>query len=155
MVKKLSLATFLKGSKKKKGGENVMFRVDSIHQLTKNALDATSLRQEIISSNIANVNTKDYKAKQVIFETELKEALSSSGSVMRATDARHFGVGSNVSSVQARIVEDSENLTMNVDGNSIDIELEMSKMAANQIQYNALIQSTSSRLNDYHSVIKG
>lgn len=132
-----------------------MFRVDSIYELTKSALDATALRQEIISSNIANVNTKDYKAKQVVFETELKEAMSSSGSVMRATDPRHFGVGDNMSSIQPKVIEDKDNLSMNVDGNSIDIELEMSNMAANQIQYNTLIQSTSSRLNDYHSVIKG
>lgn len=132
-----------------------MFQIDGTYSLAKTALDATSLRQQAISSNIANVNTQDYKAKQVVFETELKNALSSSPSVMRATDSRHFGVGSDVNSITPRIVEDSAEDKMNVDGNSIDIELEMSNMAANTIQYNALIQATSGRLNDYHYVIRG
>lgn len=154
MEKKILLTTFLKGKTTKEGAV-LMFRVDSVYELTKSALGATSLRQEVISNNIANVNTKDYKAKQVIFETELEKALSSSASVMKATDSRHFGVGRDLSSITARVVEDKESQKMNVDGNSIDIDLEMANMAANQIQYNTLIQSANSRLQDYHSVIKG
>lgn len=132
-----------------------MFQIDSAYSLAKTALDATTLRQEAISSNIANVNTEDYKAKQVVFETELKNALSSSAGVMKATDPRHFGVGNDLNSISPKIVEDSEEDKMNVDGNSVDIELEMSNMAANTIQYNALIQLTSGRINDYHYVIRG
>lgn len=138
----------------KKGGQG-MFRLDGAYQLSRVALDATSLRQDIISNNIANVNTKDYKAKQVVFETELKKVMNSPAGVMKATDSRHFGVSDNLESIQPKIIEDSENQKMNVDGNSIDIDLEMANMAANQIQYNTLIQTTESRLNNYHYVIRG
>ncbi|MGL4338619.1 MAG: flagellar basal body rod protein FlgB, partial [Turicibacter sp.] len=38
---------------------------DSVFVLTKQALDAASLRQETITHNITNVKTKGYKAKVV------------------------------------------------------------------------------------------
>ena len=44
------------------------------YELLKNALDASSLRQEAISSNIANVNTANYKVNQVVFESLLGKA---------------------------------------------------------------------------------
>ena len=41
--------------------------------LLERALDAASLRQQVISSNIANVNTEGYDSQRVVFESHLKE----------------------------------------------------------------------------------
>jgi len=41
-----------------------------------NALDAASLRQKVISNNIANVNTPGYQTKAVAFEEHLRKAMA-------------------------------------------------------------------------------
>jgi len=40
------------------------------------ALDGLSLRQRAIADNIANINTPGYHAKRVLFEDELREAVT-------------------------------------------------------------------------------
>ena len=44
-----------------------------IYNLLKMGLDASNLRGEAISQNIANINTPNYKRKVVTFEETLKE----------------------------------------------------------------------------------
>ena len=44
--------------------------------LLERALDAASLRQQVISSNIANVNTEGYDSQRVVFESHLKEVMA-------------------------------------------------------------------------------
>ncbi|MBX3170359.1 MAG: flagellar basal body rod protein FlgB [Candidatus Eremiobacteraeota bacterium] len=44
-------------------------------QLLENSLDASSLRQQVIANNIANLNTPGYQAQTVSFEAELRQAL--------------------------------------------------------------------------------
>lgn len=127
---------------------------DITFDLGKKILDATSLRQQTISHNIANINTKDYKSKQVVFESELQKMMGN-GTTLAATDARHYGTSGNYESFEAKIVESNSSTMMNLDGNNVDIDLEMANMAANQIQYNTLIRQVSDRLNNYHYVIRG
>jgi flagellar basal-body rod protein FlgB len=50
---------------------------DMNYNLLRNALNASSMRQEIISSNISNVNTDNYKVGQVQFESLLSQANNS------------------------------------------------------------------------------
>lgn len=128
---------------------------DQTYQIGKNALDAYSLRQQTISHNIANVNTKDFTAKTVSFESELKQALSRQSSGLRTTNEKHFGINNQAQRVTASIDETNSATFMNLDGNNVDLDLEMANMAANQIQYNAMVQQVSNTLSNYHYVIKG
>lgn len=129
---------------------------DKTYQIGKNALDASSLRQQTIAHNVANATTKNYKSKQVSFEESLKKALGETSSTgMRTTNSRHIGGSQSATSVRAEVYETASNTTMNLDGNNVDIDLEMANMAANQIQYNALIQRTNGKLQSYSKVIKG
>mgnify|MGYP002702871889 FL=1 len=43
------------------------------------SLDAAATRNDIINNNIANVNTPNYKRKDIRFETELKHAFARAG----------------------------------------------------------------------------
>lgn len=133
----------------------MFLNMDQSYQIGKNALDAASLRQQTIAHNIANATTKDYKSKQVQFEESLKKALNRSSSRLRTTDARHVGGGQSAMGIKGEVYETPSNTTMNLDGNNVDIDLEMANMAANQIKYNALIQRTNSKLESYSKVIKG
>lgn len=133
----------------------MFLNTDQTYQVGKNALDVASLRQQTIAHNIANVNTRNYKAKQVAFEETLKKAMNQSSSQVRTTHERHIGGSDSITSIQGAVYETPSNTTMNLDGNNVDIDTEMANMAANQIQYNALIQNINGKLQGYSKVIKG
>lgn len=133
----------------------MFLNTDQTYQVGKNALDVASLRQQTIAHNIANVNTRNYKAKQVAFEETLKKAMNQSSSQVRTTHERHIGGSDSITSIQGAVYETPSNTTMNLDGNNVDIDTEMANMAANQIQYNALIQNINEKLQGYSKVIKG
>ncbi|MDV2888109.1 flagellar basal body rod protein FlgB, partial [Alkalihalophilus pseudofirmus] len=84
-----------------------------------------SLRQQVISNNIANVETPNYKEKKVVFEDILKQHLAKqSNFVGNRSDFRHFEIGSPFDAPVAKIVENSGTLMQN-NGNNVDIDEEM------------------------------
>ncbi|MFL2095781.1 flagellar basal body rod protein FlgB [Marinilactibacillus psychrotolerans] len=114
------------------------------------ALDASNLRQETVSSNIANVNTPGYKAKRVEFESLLKDAMDGTG--LQRTNERHYGV-SGASDVTATVKEQDGNMVGD-DGNNVAIDTEMAELSANSIYYQALISQTSAQYSMLRSVLR-
>ncbi|MDT8859032.1 flagellar basal body rod protein FlgB [Alkalihalobacillus sp. MEB130] len=108
------------------------------------------MRQNAISHNIANVDTPNYKAKQVNFRHTLDEAMSSLKA--NRTNDRHF----EFSRAQNSITVETNRQTMyNHNGNNVDIDLEMAELAKNQIYYNALIDRLNGRFTSLQTVIRG
>jgi flagellar basal-body rod protein FlgB len=124
---------------------------DLTYQIIKKGLDASSMRQKAISSNVANVNTPGYKADKVQFESELRKALGKGGVAMEKTHAGHLG-GSTALSVGPEIVR-NESASMNENGNNVDIDREMVDLAANEIYYSALIEQVNRKLGNMNYVI--
>lgn len=112
-------------------------------------LDYASLQQKTIANNIANVDTPNYKSKEVNFKEILEK--SKSDFQNNRSDRRHFDFSfqSNDTVITAR------NMSYNESGNSVDLDAEMSKMAENQIYYNALTDRLSSKYSSLTNVIKG
>jgi flagellar basal-body rod protein FlgB len=122
--------------------------------LTKTGLDVSTLRQDTISTNVANANTDNYKASEVTFEDQLSRAMGTSGGLkMTATDGEHFQAG-DATDVKASVVENTST-AVNENGNNVDMDLEMSNLAANQIMYSALTQQANSYLSNVSYVING
>lgn len=122
---------------------------DFSYDLIKKGLSVSALRQKAISSNIANVNTPNYKVNRVEFEKLLSEA--SNGLNMKKTDSMHFGA-ENVKDIEP-VMEKREGTSMRDDGNNVDIDLEMTELAANDIYYNVLIQLLNTKLSKMNYVI--
>ena len=117
---------------------------DYVNVLDK-AADASWMRQEAISNNIANVNTPGYKRQDVAFEDSLQEAISNSR--YRSTDEKV----ANLSKADLRIrYTDSSGFSYRLDGNNVDIDTENAALARNQLKYNALVDS----INHEFSMIK-
>lgn len=123
---------------------------DISYQIIKNGLDASALRQKIISSNISNVNTPGYKSSRVDFENVLQKAMTGRGSLVK-THVKHIGLDE-VSEVTAKVVT-TEGHTMDENGNNVDIDREMVNLAANEIYYNALIEQVNRKLSGMSYVI--
>lgn len=119
------------------------------------ALDAYGLRQQVISHNIANVNTPGYKRHYVSFEEELKQALGKArGLSLRRAHARHLGQPGNVGEVTA-VVKRDLSTTMRADGNNVDIDVENAELAMNTILYNAAATRLNQKLAAIRYVING
>lgn len=126
-------------------------------QLLQSSLDAAALRQRVIANNIANQDTPHFKSKQVVFEELLRQQLDNNKTPRFAahrTDPRHIPFGGRVQPVTPQIVSNPNNLIQN-NGNDVDVEYEMSRMAKNTIWYNGLIDVTAGHFNKLKSVING
>ncbi len=97
------------------------------------ALNASWLRGEVISNNIANVDTPGYKRREVAFEGYLAEALKNPNS-KRSNKMREL---------VPKVYTDNAHLSYRLDGNNVDIDTEMAYMAQNQIKYNTLISQVN------------
>lgn len=119
-------------------------------------LAAANLRQEVISNNIANVNTPKFKRSDVIFESLLAKELGLDDDEkklkMVRTHDRHLPMASPDSRAAARIQLD-DSTTMRVDDNNVDIDAEMASLAKNQIYYNAMAKKIGSYIQGVKTVI--
>lgn len=111
------------------------------------ALNFREMRQEVISSNIANANTPGFKAKKVDFEEALARALDTDGQMqMNVTDERHFDVGNGgFDNLEPEIYEDP-NGVVSENGNTVDTEAEMGRMAENKLMYDAIVQLVNKKM---------
>jgi flagellar basal-body rod protein FlgB len=121
------------------------------------AIDTSNLRQKVISNNIANAETPNFKRSEVAFETILEQEMSGdSGSLVGSrTDPRHFYIGPNSASTSTPQVNTDQNTTYNNNLNNVDIDREMSQLAQNQLKYNALIQQLNHDIKMKRLVVEG
>ncbi len=104
-----------------------------IHNLTR-ALDLTTLRQRVVSENIANIDTPGYQTRDIDFAGEFQKALQGDD----------LDAGS-----EAVAVHTLRGLEQRPDGNNVSIDRESLLMAQNQLQFQtgvAVLRSEFSRL---------
>lgn len=116
------------------------------------ALNYSATKQKVISQNIANVDTPNYKAKDVSFKAALDDAVGQS-LLTKRTDARHFLFKQSPNKA-VTIINKNQN-SYNESGNSVDIDQEMADLATNQIYYNALTERVSGKFSSLQNVIRG
>lgn len=110
----------------------------------------STIKQKAITDNIANVDTPGYKAKTISFKDTLEKATIEINAYR--TDSRHFAFKASASEP---FIHAKSNLIFNNNGNSVDMDKEMSDLAKNQIYYNALIERLNGKFSSLQSVIKG
>lgn len=111
------------------------------------ALDASWMRNNVISNNIANVDTPNYKRKDVQFETYLVEQLAGGDSLDDSVN------NAELDNLGATSYVDQANLSYRLDGNNVNIDTESSELAKNQIRYYTLIDSMYQEFSRIKSVL--
>lgn len=118
------------------------------------ALAAASMRHEVLSHNIANVNTPNFRRSHVRFEDLLKQELGmNSDPLMKVvrTHDRHFPLAFRG---KARpVIEQEASTNMRLDGNNVDIDIEMAEVAKNQLYYSAVANQLGGHISKLKSVI--
>lgn len=115
------------------------------------ALELQMVRHGTISSNLANVETPKYQAADVRFEERLRSALDASRSQpMVRTHGSHLPVSfDGVGEIKPQLVF-TTSPTIGMDLNSVDVDQESAKLAANATLY----QSTSQVLSQMTRLIR-
>lgn len=121
---------------------------DETSELLNQMIGIASLRHQVLSRNLANIDTPGYQPMDVSFSEELR--LASEG--VRSQPS--VPVLSSVEGIKATMTAEPVS-ARRYDGNAVDIDREMAKLAENALWHNALIQFMSSRLNLVRSAIRG
>lgn len=113
------------------------------------AADAANMRNELISNNIANVNTPNYKRKDINFEAVLQAELAGSGSLYDRVNKTN----DDLTVLDPQVYTDNASLSYRLDGNNVDINTEEAYLAENQIKYQALVDLMNQEFSRYKSVL--
>jgi flagellar basal-body rod protein FlgB len=111
------------------------------------SINMRQLRQNVISSNIANAETPNYHAKKLDFEEALERALDVDDlRGVSVTHDEHFPIGgSGPASVKPDVYENPEG-AVNNDGNTVDLEREMTSLTENNILYKTALQLINKKM---------
>ncbi|MBA4385871.1 MAG: flagellar basal body rod protein FlgB [Anaerolinea sp.] len=131
-----------------------LFKDDAISAATL-ALKGLAARQQTISSNIANVDTPGYSAKQVNFESTLQRTLNNAANPLSMSKTSSLHLDTTSSSSSFFQTSNRPGGTYREDGNNVDIDTELIDMSETNIKYQAISQGISSKLLLLKSIAQG
>lgn len=129
-------------------------RLDAHLAVHADAIRLRGARTKLLASNIANVDTPGYKARDLAFGDTLAQAVEQRLPV-RATHGAHLngaagGDGSSTAQVRFRTPESAS-----LDGNTVDKDMEQARFAENAIRYQASLQFMQNRVSSLLRSLKG
>jgi len=108
-----------------------------MHTLSR-ALDLTSARQNLVSQNVANIDTPGYKTHDIDFRQELQRALADDQGPETAP-----------------LVREVPGLIERPDGNNVSLDRESLLMAQNQLAFQVDVQLLRAEFNRLQLAING
>ena len=103
------------------------------------ALNAYTVRNEVIQHNIANVDTPRFKRKAVDFEVAFAKELE------RFNNTGNFNAKK--AGPKVRLID--EHYSNRLDGNNVNIDVEMAELYKNSVRHNILIDAV---INNYRKI---
>ncbi|MDO8893996.1 MAG: flagellar basal body rod protein FlgB [Nitrosomonas sp.] len=114
------------------------------------ALSLRAARQELLSSNVANADTPNFKAKDIDFASVLHEKLSLTTNLnkvgLNTTSSMH--INSAAQGVFGDNILYRVPLQPSADGNTVDMDMERTRFADNAIKYDASITFLSNEFRN-------
>ncbi|HHY37827.1 MAG TPA: flagellar basal body rod protein FlgB [Clostridia bacterium] len=112
------------------------------------ALDGAASRLYLLADNVANVDTPGYKRVDTSFFDIFSAMLRTRPALtLTRTDPRHLPEPRSGSSGPEPRVYTDTSTSQRLDGNNVDIEYEMAKMAETTVLYDLLARELSSRIS--------
>ncbi|PIE69474.1 MAG: flagellar basal body rod protein FlgB [Deltaproteobacteria bacterium] len=106
--------------------------------LTEKVLDLRLARQNLVTSNISNIDTPGYRERRITFEDQLQKALQLDGGTrITRTDKNHLPSIFDAKTFQGDFIKDF-NPQVVQGKDSVDLDKEMAVMAKNTLLYNAV-----------------
>ena len=114
---------------------------DAVGRILSTALDGVTQNQNAIADNIANVDTPNYRATHVDFQSALSAAISDGSAASGNLD------------VTPQVVP--TDTPVGADGNNVDLRTETMAAAQSQFQYQTLTRAISDRFALVHDAVSG
>jgi len=109
-------------------------------------LDLRSERHNIIASNIANIDTPNYRPKDIVFTDELKEVIEGKEGMRTTGDGRKHPSGQPIADkIDFEVVETGE---------KVDLDSEMAKLAENNLMYNLAVELLARKFKGLETVLQ-
>ncbi len=109
-------------------------------------MDYRSERNKIITSNIANLDTPDYKPSDYVFKDDLKKAMDVRINLKR-TDEKHFP-----NALDEISRNDFKKVTSE---DKVDLDTEMTNLAENHLMYNLTAELLARKFKGIRNVLEG
>ncbi len=120
--------------------------------LMSRGLDVSHFRQGLIANNIANADTPNYKRRDVNFSEAMDAALTRRERTgLQKNHPLHIGSKTSKGG-ELKAVETGDTRTR-LDGNNVDIEVEMAKLAGNSLYYQTISRLLSARYGILEKII--
>ena len=136
-------------------------KLDETLRFHQTALSLRAQRQQQLASNIANADTPNFKARDIDFNSALKQALSAAApqpGAMAKTAAGHLsGTKTHVANTTASGAPLLYRNTVqgSVDGNTVDMDVERNQFMDNAIRYEAGVTLIGAQIKGLLAAIQG
>lgn len=129
------------------------FDLDNYFGVHAQALKIRGRRTEVLASNLANADTPGYKARDVDFESALKQA-DAGGRTLTTTQPGHIRTGTGGGAAGGPLLYRVP-LQPSQDGNTVDTQREQAAFSENAIRYQASLEFLGGRISSLVDAIKG
>ncbi|PHV11233.1 flagellar basal body rod protein FlgB [Chitinimonas sp. BJB300] len=133
----------------------MLSNINSYFASNETAMKLRSARQEVIASNIANADTPGYKARDIDFAAAFSNATAAQRNAsldMRRTDSRHLTSKSH-NALEAALMYRND-MQPSIDGNTVDMNTEMSNFTDNAMRYQASLTFMQQRITGMKSALQ-
>jgi flagellar basal-body rod protein FlgB len=118
------------------------------------ALKLQSKRMEVLADNLANVDTPNYKARDIDFKAAMATAGGADAPVaLTTTNPGHLSTDPTTAAGAA--LKYRVPLAPSLDGNTVDAQQEQSAFADNTVRYQATLTFLSARFKNLMTAITG
>jgi flagellar basal-body rod protein FlgB len=128
------------------------FNLDKALGVPAAALQLRAQRTKVIAENLANADTPNFKARDIDFQTAMKQAQGQQ-SLLRTTQASHIqppGSAPLNPALQYRIP-----FSPALDGNTVETQAEQAKFAENTVNYQATLTLLGARIQGLLGALRG
>lgn len=134
-------------------------KINDIFNFSQKALNLSAKRQEILSSNIANVDTPGYQARDIDFKNELKKMLKENTCnkliSLNKTSPYHLNARyENIVLLETKTISTSNNM-MKKDNNTVNMDRERIAFVDNSLKYESSLTFLKNEIKNMMHVITG
>jgi flagellar basal-body rod protein FlgB len=119
------------------------------------ALNLQSRRMQVIADNLANVDTPNYKARDIDFQAALAAATGGADAPVTLQTTQPDDIGGNAAGSGSAELKYRVPLAPSLDGNTVNSELEQAAFAETTVRYQATLTFLSTSLRNLMTAITG
>ena len=116
------------------------------------AADASWMRENVITNNIANIDTPGYKRQDVDFESVLQKALGKTK--YSSLDKKVRELNQDLGKLTTTSYTDAANYSYRLDRNNVDENTENAELASESLRYQLLITAITNNFSRMQTVLK-